>query len=594
MAISLSRPKHDEPLMSVVSSYVHELDVCSVAGFLQNLFGYAAPPLLYMPSGLDHVEEETKEYWNLTVQEILEGLTSVFYFVAFSDASVSLRVINMMKGDRVDLRNRLGLGFGRFTALRRLRYCPDCFRDDLEKNQRLHWRRVHQLPGVVFCPRHATLLWSSEAAAGGARQVFWPCAEDFFKSGAPLGISKKLGTAQSHVTELASRSAVLLDGHSSSGVESSASNYRTLLKKRGFAFGASQIDLDGLSNAIVHFYGNEYLRWCGLHRTGQGARDWLVPLLCRGQANAPTISHLLLQIFLDTSSEGEPATNSWPICPSKYAAHGPGHRVMDVRPSAGSDATLARCECGMIFHSDVQATEGSQPIILRYGQPYVDEVRLLADTGLSRERIAGLTGLSKESVRRLTSPVQPRDEKISEADTQQLRDAWMSLVNRHPARNALARARKENRRLYRELMLRDRAWMTALRESVTCELSRLSSEDWRQRDEQYLPRLKSAVERIRGELPIRRLSAISILLVAEIPRGVRNRLVLLPKCHTYLNSARESRLDFYKRRIAVALDEAKERGIVNTSCHELLARAGLAKSQLAVVLEKFVRSLLDH
>ncbi|WP_405033606.1 TniQ family protein [Paraburkholderia terrae] len=42
---------------------------------------------------------------------------------------------------------------------REFRYCRRCISEDREHGVPMHWRRTHQLPGVVICVHHREFLW---------------------------------------------------------------------------------------------------------------------------------------------------------------------------------------------------------------------------------------------------------------------------------------------------------------------------------------------------------------------------------------------------------------------------------------------------
>ena len=59
----------------------------------------------------------------------------------------------------------------------RLRYCPDCAREDMERYGETYWHRMPQLPGVEYCLKHGTPIRDSEVTFRQITMAFccFPC-----------------------------------------------------------------------------------------------------------------------------------------------------------------------------------------------------------------------------------------------------------------------------------------------------------------------------------------------------------------------------------------------------------------------------------
>jgi hypothetical protein len=88
----------------------------------------------------------------------------------------------------------------------------------------------------------------------------------------------------------------------------------------------------------------------GLFRRGQDARDFFIPLLCRGQAAAPTLAHVLFQLFLESGFRNWRSSNPSfkVVCPDANGEHSKDFFVGYI-PWESVERGLAKCECGTNF-----------------------------------------------------------------------------------------------------------------------------------------------------------------------------------------------------------------------------------------------------
>ena len=62
---------------------------------------------------------------------------------------------------------------------RRLRYCPECFDEDIAAYGEPYWHRLHQIPGIAVCPRHGCWLADTEITLTGHRHnLLFPALPD--------------------------------------------------------------------------------------------------------------------------------------------------------------------------------------------------------------------------------------------------------------------------------------------------------------------------------------------------------------------------------------------------------------------------------
>lgn len=97
-----------------------------------------------------------------SVQEIMARLTTAPYFLRFKPPAVAISTQEAMAGIGIArLKHALGLPASLCRARLPLRACPECMEEDRELHGIASWQRKHQLPGSLFCSRHAAPLLES-------------------------------------------------------------------------------------------------------------------------------------------------------------------------------------------------------------------------------------------------------------------------------------------------------------------------------------------------------------------------------------------------------------------------------------------------
>ncbi|TDG02679.1 hypothetical protein E1N52_38405 [Paraburkholderia guartelaensis] len=387
MSVFLDSAEADEPLFGVVARYGKQMFVHDWRSFISGLFGYLAPLNTGLAYNLDEVAHQTSTSFGLTGSQIAEKLTLFPYYASFCapdlryrlQAEVLRRSSRILRGDLLKLIQRP----------RVIRMCRDCLETDKGCGLPLTWRRVHQLPGVVICPTHGGYLREFPQIACPSRA--WPIPEDFSNGVATSFVSSR--THRPGIVAVATISQRIL--------QDSALSFRNLpyqswlegARLAGYQRGRNTLESAKVAKDLVDFYGAEYLSHCELLPVSR--QNWIVGRVTGAQTSAMALPQVLLYVFFENKIQN--VSESWPTCPSRFAAHGPGHRV-EVRIRSGGKY-FCQCQCGMAF----VGTRGEAPTrttVSVYGEPYACEAQTLHWQGLSTADIAGRLGVSETTARR--------------------------------------------------------------------------------------------------------------------------------------------------------------------------------------------------
>ncbi|WP_321791749.1 TnsD family Tn7-like transposition protein [Caballeronia sp. J97] len=547
MAIALRRPHVDELLVGVLAEYIKHERISGKEALLHELFGYRAHSLFDMPGGLDRLADQTQDYWNLSAEDIAWQTTLFPYHAASCSPGVATRVLQAMKlPSSVAIKNRGGLGFGRFVRLEAFRYCTQCVADERRAGLCEYTHRAHQLPGVALCHQDGSLLHVSSIRTESPFEQLSE-SEGFCKGGQVIDIGVLDGLSMARLQGVARRSFEVLSSAPASSLYQTQSQYRTQLALAGYATASANVRIDALSRDITDFYGERYLAWAGMYRKGQRARDWLVPLLCQGQAVPPTFAHVLLMEFLTSRSTAQDQDKREIVieCPARYANHPLGEFNGAFELNEAGQSGTAKCSCGTYF--SFKRCEGRMRSqgISRYGPAYKDAGNSLLHLGRSAAEVAQHLDVSVMTVRRLTqaNKCEPPATRHPNVDT--LRSRWVALFERD-GEMSLSEARRLARPTYRQLLKYDREWLSDFSRRYQ-KSSTPTRVDWAARDQAYREAMQRAADELAEANPPRWVSEISILMVADLPQGTRNVLQHLPLCRQLLRERVEARAMFRKR-----------------------------------------------
>lgn len=429
MATDLNRPEPDEPLFGAITRYTDELNVQDWPSFLINLFGYRAhfsPALAY---NLSRVADSTAATWGASPGQIAEQHTLFPFYAAFvSRKQAELMLASLfVRSPRALPRFMLKL----IQQQKFVRCCDACLLEDQEGGHPLHFRRMHQLPGMAVCPRHC--IWLRNLGYGSSSVTPWPGIREARAAGQIVSLEvtpDQLG----NLKRVACAAQYLLEARVTVDAEKLRQSCWRALHDAGFAHGRDALSIRGVVEEFIAFYGSNYLRMIKLHPDSH--QNWIAARLTGRQNASCALPNVLLGVFcgaLVTSN----AEEGWPCCPNRFASHGPGHRV-EIR-ERHNDKYYARCRCGYAFtYRNVIDGEPADVIATVYGPDYVDAAQLLFSSGHSVAAIARELQISETTARRMVY------EKVHDAlpsrneSAVQLSSRWQRAAQQYGAVRATA------------------------------------------------------------------------------------------------------------------------------------------------------------
>lgn len=435
MSVYLNEAAPDEPLFSMVASYGKQMLVSNWKTFVRGLFGYGAHFNSGLAYNLDEVARQTRVSLGMSAVEIAERLTLFPYYAKLCSAQLRKRLLSRMmnwsperqQGDMLKLLQRPHV----------IRLCRLCASADRDSGSVATWRRCHQLPGVVVCPHHDN--WLFECPVNVQPYAAWPTLTDARQAvSIDLNITESQKAALRRVADLSL--SLLCDAEANASSRGDG-GWVDIARSCGYARGTNTLESALVCEDLIDTFGQSYLAQCGLLPSGR--QNWVVGRVLGRQRAAAALPDVLLRVFFEmrrsTSSE------HWPVCPSRYAAHGPGHGVEVRTRSQGK--LFCYCRCGMSFVKHAEK-DGLDPVISVYGEPYATEALRLADCGCSGAEIARSLGISETTAYRLIRRTQRYANSPLKATATRAANDWKAAVR---SAGGISIVQKERDGLYRRV-----------------------------------------------------------------------------------------------------------------------------------------------
>ena len=629
-------PYPDELLYSVCARLSARLAFPRAQHTLAELFGTPNAMIgVDLPSYLRHFIGVIPHGHGYTADQFIERHTLVPFYEPFLDQRRAATIRARMKArGRQGFQFLLGPKGQNLQKPDRLRYCPQCVREDREQYGECYWHRVHQVPGVIVCPHHGMWLDTSEAPARDLRacHVFRP-AEREIRPGLPRPLMPK-ESGSTALLAFAQNARWLLQHPQAADGEGVRQRYLAILAERGLATYRGHVQVSRLQKAFLRSYPESVLEQLEGPNGGLQSGLAVSALVHRSRTSRSPIHHLMFIHFLGYTAEtfwripreteyfGK---GPWP-CLNHAASHY-GELMIDackiqMSPTDGRPVGTFHCRCGFDY-SRVgpdwsPMMRGRMGRVVTYGPVWERKLRTLWTTsGFAVETIARRLGVTpptlRSQVRQQGLPMRRLDARArwiapsgvrwrhpqtvyAPVEVEDRRRRWLRLrVTRRPSPAAL----RERRRLSTWLQRHDRRWLKAHPASRGPSLfgGKRMQIDWARRDRQLARLVESTVERLMAQSgkPLF-LSRTQIIRQTGQQRMIAPHVARLPETQRVLASVTETRLAHKLRVIEWAANqlEASDQRPTRTALLALIGGKPISGrvSQLSSAIDRALARLM--
>ncbi|MGF6572378.1 hypothetical protein ABH945_004499 [Paraburkholderia sp. GAS333] len=479
MAIALFPHLDGETLGSNFGRYGEFIGVESTLALRRRLFGYPCKPDTRLPSGLNHLAEETKDYWNLDAEQIIKKGTEFYYATATMSAKQRETMLSDMLEQPCSRILRRSAGGWGAESVAKFRYCEECLAQWRENGTPAHWMVDHQLPGVYVCAVHSMML---KVAKQGISQNLTDHTVMALKDVEDEEILVRASsTERAAFAEVAKLSAQYRIGN---GRVPSAAMYRELLRTGGYAWLTGGVDIRTFTASMVEYFGHEYCQLTGLSL--KRLAIWLKNIegdVAGGEASHPFVFISVVSLLnarcaspgtFIPAKRNEDAEIAEVSTENGYddscqrreglLCKGIIHRANDIWREDPSDCQGRElvCSCGVTYRaSEVRRSVDEDMSVISYGERYRDLVSMrFADNFNIGSKAQGFSSVNPRLLRWARFSGFSRRRELSEETIQDLRDQWIMIVKSARPEKRVLTSYQIDSRLYRTLYRHDRKWIS--------------------------------------------------------------------------------------------------------------------------------------
>ena len=588
-------PYPDEILYSVLCRYWIRAGRPSTLSVMEDFYGASWDSSILMQRHLRRIASLLPVSSGMSAEFFLKNTTVFPYFQPFltqKRADWYRRYLSNSLSDGKSYYSSLGMGQLRYPRTNYLRFCAECWEEDVKNWGEPYWRRLHQLPGVMVCPVHHKPLMETTITMRAAGKSFYPAKERLIDQSQACGVYSD--RMMEKLALIASDSDWLLQNGMECGFyEQTRAKYIQCARSRGFCSLKGRIRAKRLCAAVQDHFGVELL----------DLLDASVDNVClswseRTFRSCSSCQHPIYYILLTELMAGSTQAFFKEECPEFFPfGHPPWPCFNPVCPGYMRDVIerydtnphsfwiRAKFECpicGMEYrrrHAMNKKAMSKEkqyavfPQIVDFGPFWKDKFReCVVERGLSLSETCRIMGCTLETAKRyavkfgfLNTEVEPSDSTPSPAMSgteakSRYRRQWLELMERYP--DAIRSELSEmNLRCYEWLLKNDREWYNLHSPPVKHGRSEYGR-DWAEKDRQVLGQLQIAYERlIGGDGKPRRITKNALMTASASPRIYgKDALNKMPETSAFLNTVLESRESWWKRKIIWAVHELANEG----------------------------------
>ncbi|SAL05007.1 hypothetical protein AWB78_07242 [Caballeronia calidae] len=472
MAIALLPLKEGETLNSNFGRYIELIGLKSTWTLRRSLFGCESDPRSRLPIAIDHLAEQTRDYWNLTGAEIVKEHTEYQYATMMASESIRRTILQVMLASHAHGKFPFGLRIfglkGERTAT--LRYCEACLAEWIEKRQTPYWRIDHQLAGVYCCFKHACILKSVNRPQSNS--YFDQTVLRLINTSDETVLKRLTASEKRAVEDIAKRSSLQ---RAEGRICKPNKIYRDMIKEVGFVRARSRINHEAMISTWLDYFGVEYCHVTGM--TAAKVSKWVNRLSeqnVRAECAHPFM-FIAAESFLEhhielpgsyspqISTKGPNVAEVAEPAPETYSCKGALHRSADVLKSAPNTNGRWKlvCTCGISYRiREAARCDVAQLIPFSYAARYRNRCVALIVRGASINDAAKQLSVASATARHWANKERVSDFKtLPQGKVRKLRATWRRLVQNASPQRRISAAAEADPAVYKALFENDKVWL---------------------------------------------------------------------------------------------------------------------------------------
>lgn len=293
----------NELFYSVIARYRRMCGMVSRRAFIEDLFGkFVVIRSSNFPQYIQYFINNLPPASKITANEIIINNTLFSFYTSFLSGSRTELVYKTMEiggeGSKLNVEQQIGFGGSKVSNPNYLRYCPLCFKEDVDRLGESYWRTNHQITGIYYCSKHHVLLKESSVLSTGSGIEF-TCADEQVCNENILADNysdtiKQLNLQYIHNAEL-----LLNKDLPRRNLDYIIDFYIDRLREKGFASKNGSLYMKDVQETFLRFYPEEYLVMMQSSIDPDIPSNWLRLFVRTNKKNRSPLRHLLFLQFLE-------------------------------------------------------------------------------------------------------------------------------------------------------------------------------------------------------------------------------------------------------------------------------------------------------
>ncbi|MDR7002822.1 TnsD family transposase [Neobacillus niacini] len=554
-----------------------------------------------LPTSLKLICERLPTPNAYTSEYLINRHTLLPYYAPFIPKERYLELMEIMsESNGKSLFMKLGKTASTVKSPDFLRYCLQCVEEEKVANEESYWHRVHQVEGVMICPKHSSILKESNVMYSERKNKheFISIKKSVHENDSD--VCREHHSFFEHLKFISDQTFYLLNNNIYPfGLENLKNFYIIRLKQEGLVSVSGRIKWVDLIPKFNEFYGVTLLKKLNCYISKDEEDTWLHKMLRKPRGSAHPLRHILLLSFLGetVSSLKDKISNTtfepfgsgpWP-CLNKAADHYKRSVITkcfitrDYKTS--NPVGTFSCECGFEYsRRGPDLYENDRYKIGRiksFGSVWEQKLQELSKQELSLRSKAIILGVDPMTVKRKLSANEQSNEDIKQDTcTQGYRREWTDLIENN--KKTITEIRSINPKLYMWLYRNDKEWLLKHYPLVTKSKKTFNLRiDWEKRDEIISMQVETVIKEIIEADELKRVTKNEIgrrikdLSLASLYKNIDK----LPRTKKLLDLYVESIEQFQIRRIKHIVLNMKKTSVYIKEW-EVVRQAGLKKKDV--------------
>jgi hypothetical protein len=620
-------PYEDEVLYSALARYHVRSGNTSYKATMKDLFGSTSvTAVMDLPSNIQNLVNNMPLNSRYTEEYLIKSHTLFPFYSAFLPPERAERIFESMKGDNGgSIYSRTGIMASSITLNQYFKFCPVCAKEDKLQYGELYWHRVHQIPGVLICPKHHVPLYDSNVPVRGYNKHEYKAVGEENCVEPDIAVKYSDDVFEKLIRLAEDAQALLNNDFEKREIEWYKEQYLAKMMEMGFATANGKVHQKEFIKEFIHYYGEEFLDMVQSRIDVDADSNWLMDMLRKKNKTNHPIRHLLLSRFLGISlpdlfykkMEYKPfGDGPWP-CLNAAADHYLKPVVSDLKVSYSADLKCPvgtfSCTCRFVYtRSGPDESEDARyrfGRIKAFGTVWEERLKELVNQKLSLRETARLLGVDPNTVKKyarklgLNTYWEKRSETDRECDNNgnntssmnldrsYYRQKWKKLRMQHPELGK-TQLREMDTALFAWLYRNDREWLNQNSPDKKTANNINNRVDWEQRDSEILYQVKEIVDKMLNSDGKPERITISLIGSKLGIRGLLEKHIdKLPKTKAYLYSVKETNHDFRLRRFQWAVKELEKEG-EELQLWRIMKKAGI-REEYVFELENYINRLCN-